>query len=101
MIQETIKPFDKSRETGADKYAGQVKACPYPPGGGCFVCPEMPGDLWCTAKKCWLFGEHLQEWVKAHPIAKDRINYSDMDMADMLKYAQSRAKTTGAIYGGE
>jgi hypothetical protein len=101
MEPASIKTFEKSRGTEEDRYAGQVKACPYPPGGQCFLAPEMPGDLWCSAKKCWLFGQHLQEWAEAHPIAKNRITYTDAEIAEMLAYARRRGETTGARYAGK
>jgi hypothetical protein len=101
MCKVEVNTFDKSRGAVADQYAGQVKACPYPPGGQCFLAPEMPGDLWCTAKKCWLFGEHLQEWANQHPIPENRITYGDADIAEMLAYAQSRGEKTGARYAGK
>jgi hypothetical protein len=100
MEPASITTFEKSREAEGTRYAGKVEACPYPPGGQCFLAPEMPGDLWCTARRCWLFGEHLKEWADAHPLAKSRITYSDNELAEMLAYAQLRAKTTGAKYAG-
>jgi hypothetical protein len=60
----------------------------------------MPGTLWWSAKKCWLFGEHLREWTTLHPIAKDRITYTDAELAEMLAYARRRAENTGAGYAG-
>lgn len=98
MKTADVKTFEARRDDGSDRYAGQVKDCPYPPGGTCLMCPEMPGDLLCTAKKCWLFGQHLQEWADAHPIPENRITYTDADLKEMLRYAQGKAETTGARY---
>lgn len=98
MIPANVPTFKKSLGAGEDQYAGQVKNCPYPPGGTCFLAPEMPSELWCGQRRCWLFGQHLQEWADSHPIPANRIIYSDADMAEMLAYAQRKGETTGAAY---
>jgi hypothetical protein len=100
MEQADVKSFDVRRDEAGDRYAGQVRECPYPPGGVCVMCPEMPAAFWCTAKKCWRFGEHLREWAEAHPVAENRITYTDKEFADMLAYANRKAETTGAAYAG-
>jgi hypothetical protein len=100
MAEVTVLSFVRDREAGTDCCAGQVKECPYPPGDGCFMEPETPGEYWCTTLKCWLFGEHLREWADAHPIANSKIGYSDTELSTMLTYAQGKAKVSGARLGG-
>jgi hypothetical protein len=99
MEQAKIKSFEASRGAEPDKYAGQIKDCPYPPGGCCLLEERLPKELWCTAKRCWLFGQHVREWVDEHPIAHDRINYTDAEMSEMFEYAQRKGEITGAAYG--